>query len=146
LRAAAISPTRLSQTSTAKADLRRSAAAIVLMEIGRRMAETEVDAVDVRAAAGGIVDAAGAVVGLVAVADGIAADAAGRAGEDTRNFLPRICTDQHGYEKEATARVVAFSCSIQTRRTARVEGGRGMERGRWWRERIFGVFVVGDPR
>ena len=63
------------------------------------MAETEVGAADVRAAAGGIVDAVDAVVGRVVVADGIAAGAAGRAGEDTRNFLPRICSDQHGYKK-----------------------------------------------
>jgi hypothetical protein len=39
------------------------------MEIGR-MAETEVDAGDVRAAAGGIVDAVDAVVGRVVVVDG----------------------------------------------------------------------------
>jgi len=79
------------------------------------MAETEVDAGDVRAAAGGIVDAVDAVVGRVVVVDGTAAGAAGRAGEDTRSFLPRICTDQHGYEKGATARVVAFLlCFIPT--------------------------------
>ena len=60
------------------------------------MAETEVDAGDVRAAAGGIVDAADAVVGRVVVVDGIAADAAGRAGADT-NFSLRIYADSDGY-------------------------------------------------
>ena len=68
-------------------------AATVRTEIGR-MAETVADGVDVRVAAVGIVDAAGAVEGLV-VAGGIA-DAAGRAGADT-NFSLRIYADSDGY-------------------------------------------------
>jgi hypothetical protein len=59
-----------------------------------RMAETVADAAGVRAAAGGIADAAGAADGLV-VAGGIV-DAAGRAGGDTRNFLPRIFAGSRG--------------------------------------------------
>ena len=61
------------------------------------MAETVVDAADGRVVAVGIVDAAGAV-DAAAVGDGIAG-AAGRAGEDTKNLLPRICADSHGYRK-----------------------------------------------
>ena len=57
------------------------------------MAEIVADAAGVRAAAGGIVDAAGAVDVLVAV--GGIGDAGDLAGEDTRS-LPRIYTDQHG--------------------------------------------------
>jgi hypothetical protein len=68
-------------------------AATVLAVIGR-LEEIVADAVDVRAVADEIVDAAGAVDGPVA-ADGIA-DAAGQAEEGTKNLLPRICTDSHG--------------------------------------------------
>ena len=83
---------RLNQTSIAKAE-RLLAAAIVLRVIGR-MAETEADVVGVPVvAAGATVDAVGAADGLV-VAGGIVADAADRAGEDTRTSLPRICTDK----------------------------------------------------
>jgi len=59
-----------------------------------RMAETVADAADVPAAAGGIVDAAGAGDGLV-VAGGIV-DVADLAAGDTRNFLPRIFADSRG--------------------------------------------------
>jgi hypothetical protein len=71
---------------------RRWVEATVRTEIGH-LAETVVDAVHVRAAAGGIVDAGDAAAGRV-VAAGIA-DAAGRAGADT-NFSPRICADSDG--------------------------------------------------
>jgi hypothetical protein len=55
-----------------------------------RTAETVVDAVDGPVVVVvGIADAADVAAGPVAV-DGIAADAAGPAGEDTKNFLPRI--------------------------------------------------------
>ena len=69
------------------------------------MAETAADAVDGPAAAGVIVDAAGAVDVLV-VGEGIAADAAGRAGEGTKNLLPWVFADN---ARKATERVVAFS-------------------------------------
>lgn len=57
-----------------------------------RMAEIAAGAVDAPVAVGVIVDAAGAAEGLVA-ADGIVADAAARAGEDTRASLRRIHAD-----------------------------------------------------
>ena len=53
-----------------------------------RMAEIVAGAVGVPAAVDGIADAAGAVDGPVVA--GAIVDAVGRAGEDTRNFLPRI--------------------------------------------------------
>jgi len=82
----------MSRTLIAKAE-RRWVEATARREIGH-MAETVVDAVDVRAAAvGGIVDAVDAAAGRV-VAAGIA-DVAGRAGEDT-NFSPWICADSNG--------------------------------------------------
>ena len=56
------------------------------------MAETVVDAAGGPAVVVEIVDAAGAVDGPAAV-DEIAADAAVRAGEDTRVFLPRTYTN-----------------------------------------------------
>jgi hypothetical protein len=55
-------------------------------------------AADGRAAAGEIVDVGGAVDARAVVAGGIA-DAAGRAGEDTRKLSPRIYADSHGWEK-----------------------------------------------
>jgi hypothetical protein len=91
LKAAAIFPMRLNQTSIAKAE-RPLAAAIVLRVIGRMVA-TVADVGGVPVAAGAIVDAVGAADGLV-VAGGIVADAADRAEEDTRTSLPRICTDK----------------------------------------------------
>jgi hypothetical protein len=87
---------------------RRLRLVAIVLAVIVRLEEIVADAADVRAAAGEIVDAAGAVDVPVA-AVGIA-DAAGRAGEDTRTFchgFARIHTDR----KEATARVVAFSFS-----------------------------------
>lgn len=57
-----------------------------------RMVEIVVDAVDGPVVVVEIADAAGAVEGPAAVV-GIAEVAAVRAGEGTRNFLPRIWTD-----------------------------------------------------
>src|ERR1039458_4282076 len=96
---------RRNRTSTAKVERRTSAAVIVLLRAIGRMAETAADAVDGPAAAGVIVDAAGAVDVLV-VGEGIAADAAGRAGEGTKNLLPWVFADN---ARKATERVVAFS-------------------------------------
>ena len=80
----------MSRTSIAKVVRRRLAVAIVLMAIVLmaigRMAETVVDAVGGPAVVDGIAAAAGEVEGQVA-ADGIAADAAVRAGEDTSGLL-----------------------------------------------------------
>jgi len=89
LRAAEISRT-MNRTSIGKVVRRRLAVAIVLMAIGR-MVEIAVDAAEGPVAAGEIVDAADAVEGLVA-AVGIAADAAGRAEDDTKFFA----TDLYG--------------------------------------------------
>ena len=71
-----------SRTSIATAR-RTSAPVIVLMAIVP-MAEIVADAAAVRAAAGVIADAAG--VADVPVAADVIVDAAGRAGDDTRNF------------------------------------------------------------
>src|ERR1700674_4601192 len=95
----------MSRTSTAKADRRRLAAVIVLTAIVR-MAETAVDAVDVRvAAAAGIVGAVGAADGLAA-AGGIVADAGDRveAAEGTKKFLPRIVADSHSMKGHDVSR------------------------------------------
>jgi len=88
----------MSRTLIARADRRRLELAVtVLTEIVRRMAEIAADAVEGRVVVGAIADAAGAVDVLV-VADGIVADAAGRAGEGT-NFFATDFADLHGYEK-----------------------------------------------
>ena len=82
---------------------RRWQAVIVLKAIVRRTAEIVADAVEDPAEVDAIVDAAVAVDVPVA-ADGIV-DAAGPAGEDTRNLLLRGFME---IIKRATARVVAF--------------------------------------
>jgi hypothetical protein len=92
LRAAEIFPTSLipSRTLIAKAG-RTSVAAIVLLRVIVRMAETAAGAADVPAAVvGGIVDVAGAADAPGAAGAAIVADAAVRAGEGTRTSLARI--------------------------------------------------------
>lgn len=64
------------------------------MAIVRRTVEIVADAADVPVVVGVIVDAAGAVDGLVA-AGGIVADAAARAEEDT-SFFAADFADSHG--------------------------------------------------
>jgi hypothetical protein len=100
----------MSRTLIARAERHRLELVVIVLTEIVRMAETVVDAVEGPVAAGGIVDAAGAVDVLVGVGDGIAADAAGRAGEGTRN-LPRICADSHGYEKGPRHVSWPFSCA-----------------------------------
>jgi hypothetical protein len=91
LRAAEISPTRLNQILTVKADRHILVAAIVLKGIAR-MVEIVAGAVDVPEAEVAIVDAGDAADGLVAV-DAIVVDAAGLAGDDTKTFA----TDLYGF-------------------------------------------------
>jgi hypothetical protein len=67
---------------------------VIVLKAIVRTAEIVADAAVVPAVADGIVDAAGAVA--VPVAAGVIADAAVRAGEDTKNLLPQIYADSHG--------------------------------------------------
>src|ERR1700683_5678870 len=86
---------RLSRTSTA---MERRWLAVNVLEGIDLLVGSAADAADVRAAADGIVDAAGAVEGPVA-AGGIAV-AAGLVGDDTRTFchgFTRIYTDEKGH-------------------------------------------------
>jgi hypothetical protein len=84
----------MSRTSIAKADLRRLVlAATVLMAIARRTAGTAVDAAEGLAVVAEIEDAVVVADVRVVAADGIVADAAARAGEDTRASLRRIHAD-----------------------------------------------------
>jgi hypothetical protein len=84
----------MSRTSIAKADRRRLALAATVLTAIVRTGETAVDAAAVPAAVAVIADAAVVAEGLAAAVAGIVADAAVRAGEDTKFFATDLADFQ----------------------------------------------------